>query len=125
MSENEYGNLRRLRIEEREELEFVARLRIGTGEGTRFVMRNVSHGGFMGDCDLPLSPGSEVTLELPALGDLAARVMWSDGNRIGCKLRHGLKFRQIFFLLLLSCREQVEREKLQSANGRGSEHRAA
>lgn len=111
MNESKHANLRRLRTEEREELEFGTVLRDGDGAQIEFVMRNVSHGGFMGDCERPLAPGAEVVLELPAIGPLPATVKWSKGRRIGCRLRHGLKFRQIFFLLLLSCREEVEREK--------------
>ena len=60
-----------------------------------FIVRDLSDHGFMGDCEEPVEVGSEVRLVLPKIGSVTAVVVWKVGERIGCRLRAGLRFSQL------------------------------
>ena len=46
-------------------------------------VRNLSAGGLMADCVLPLAQGQEVEFEIRNIGAVPGRIAWADGHRIG------------------------------------------
>lgn len=46
-------------------------------------IRNLSAGGLMADCALPLASGQAVEVELRNIGAVIGQVAWADGQRIG------------------------------------------
>lgn len=60
----------------------------GTGPAGRpmtLVVVNLSQGGLMARCPLPLATGDRVRIELPLLGMMPAEIRWALGGRIGCQ----------------------------------------
>lgn len=46
---------------------------------------NLSPGGLMARCEVPLAPGDRFRVVLPAAGTRVAEVRWALGGRIGCQ----------------------------------------
>ena len=59
------------------------RLRYGSFRQTEVDLANLSFGGFCAACGVPLRPGEFVSIDLPGIGLVRARVAWSHGGRFG------------------------------------------
>lgn len=46
-------------------------------------VRNLSSGGLMASCTIRFEEGEQVIVTLRAVGDVAGRIVWRDGDRIG------------------------------------------
>jgi hypothetical protein len=55
----------------------------GENHSIQVRIRNLSAGGLMGDCSLPLPQGQEVSFEIRNIGTVPGRIAWADGQRIG------------------------------------------
>jgi len=55
----------------------------GEKQGSQLRIRNISAGGLMADCTLPLATGQEVEFEIRNIGLVPGRIAWADGQRIG------------------------------------------
>jgi hypothetical protein len=47
------------------------------------VVRNISRGGMMADCDFPAAIGDRVEAKIEKFGDVSGRVAWAVPPRIG------------------------------------------
>jgi hypothetical protein len=56
---------------------------VGEKQPIQVRVRNLSAGGLMGDCSLPLAQGQEVEFEIRNIGVVPGRIAWADGQRIG------------------------------------------
>jgi len=56
---------------------------VGETEGSLLRIRNISAGGLMADCTLPLATGQEVEFDIRNIGAVPGRIAWADGQRIG------------------------------------------
>ncbi len=57
-------------------------LRLGAPDAD-MRLRNLSSGGFMAECGVPLSTGDQVLLQLPGVGYMPAQVRWTSASCIG------------------------------------------
>lgn len=48
------------------------------------TVRDISHTGFFAHNSLVLTAGEEIELDLPEIGPRTAKVVWADGQNIGC-----------------------------------------
>lgn len=60
-----------------------SRLRHGDFRQTEVQLANLSFGGFCAICDLPLEPGDFVSIDLPDIGLVRAKVAWCRDGRMG------------------------------------------
>ena len=60
-----------------------SRLRYGNFRQAEVELANLSFGGFCASCDIELNPGEFVSIDLPGIGLVRARVVWFRGGRIG------------------------------------------
>lgn len=54
-------------------------------EITNVIIHDLSRGGLLVQVDALLEVGSEITIEMPEAGSVAARVVWSSGSFFGCQ----------------------------------------
>jgi hypothetical protein len=54
-------------------------------EVTNVIVHDLSRGGLLVQADALLEVGSEVAIEMPEVGAVAARVVWSSGSFFGCQ----------------------------------------
>ena len=54
-------------------------------EVTNVIVHDLSLGGLLVQVDALLEVGSEVAIEMPEAGSVAARVVWSSGSFFGCQ----------------------------------------
>ncbi len=47
------------------------------------IVRNISRGGMMADCDFPVAIGDRVEAKIRKVGDVTGRVAWAVSPRIG------------------------------------------
>ncbi len=74
-----------VRSEPRDEVHYRARAHDAAGRATTMLVVNISPGGLMARCDDGHEPGAVVRVTVPVLGQVAGRVRWSLGGRIGCQ----------------------------------------
>ncbi len=55
------------------------------------IVRNISGGGMMADCDVPLAIGSGVRAKIENYGEVTGRVAWAVSPRIGIAFDTPLK----------------------------------
>lgn len=60
-----------------------SRLRYGDFRQTEVELANLSFGGFCAVCAVALRPGEYVSIDLPDIGLVRARIAWCEGGRIG------------------------------------------
>ena len=60
-----------------------SRLRYGDFRLTEVELANLSFGGFCATCGIALRPGEWVSIDLPDIGLIRARIAWCEGGRIG------------------------------------------
>jgi hypothetical protein len=72
------------------------------GETVEVKLRNISSMGAMVDCDLPVSPGTELTIDIVGVGPVRGIVRWAQAGKFG------VQFGQQFDLTRLA----PKREKL-------------
>lgn len=77
---NDFSNLRRA---ERDEVFLRISLTVGRKTGLSAQLVNISPYGFMARTLEPLSPESRIRIPLPLAGEMAAKIVWSLGGRIG------------------------------------------
>ncbi|RHW18980.1 PilZ domain-containing protein [Sphingomonas gilva] len=63
---------------------------LGT-HGHPAVVRDLSSGGFMAETDQQFIPGETARLQLPEIGYVSARVIWSTGGKVGGAFDQPLK----------------------------------
>ena len=72
------------RTRKRDSLFLSARLTLEGRARTHDVrIRNLSEGGLMAEYELPVEPGTAVTLEMRGLGELTGRIAWCTDGRLG------------------------------------------
>ena len=69
-----------------------ADLRSGGSAPVRVRLCDVSGAGFMAECDHFVPIGSTVSLDLPGVGLVHARIRWSVGGRIGGRFMQPIDF---------------------------------
>ena len=65
------------------------------GQSFPVRLRNISAGGALLESDRSLEPGSEVQLDLPGCGTIAADVRWSQSGRLGINFREEFDLRKL------------------------------
>lgn len=60
-------------------------MRASGNHGIDIIIRNISSGGFMAEASGPFEPETRVRIRLPALGTLAARIVWVKDGQIGAE----------------------------------------
>jgi len=75
------------------------------GERIEIRLRNISAMGALVECDLPVSPGTQLTLDIVGVGPVVGKVRWAQTSRFG------MQFDEVFDLKRLALR----REKLSDA----------
>lgn len=74
------------RSEPRDETHHRARATdLGSGAPLPMLVVNMSPGGLMARCEVPLGVGDRVRVVLPVAGTRVAEVRWALGGRIGCR----------------------------------------
>lgn len=71
------------RAGKRKDVAFPSRLRHGEFLRAEVRIVNLSVYGFRASCDLPLEKGAYVSVDLPNIGLVRARVAWSQDGRVG------------------------------------------
>ena len=87
-------DLTEVRSEPRDEVHYRARAYDAAGRATAMLVVNISPGGLMARCDEPHEPGAAIRVTLPMLGQVAGRVRWSLGGRIGCQFDRPIGVRE-------------------------------
>ena len=90
-----------IRGEPRDEVHYRARAYDAAGRATVMLVVNISPGGLMARCDAGHEPGAAIRVTLPMLGQVAARVRWSLGGRIGCQFDKPIDAREYRDLLAI------------------------
>jgi hypothetical protein len=67
----------------RVEVETRSRLRHGDFRQTEVQLANLSFGGFCARCQVALEPGDFVSVDLPDIGLVRAKVAWCHDGRMG------------------------------------------
>src|SRR3712207_673490 len=67
----------------RVEVEARSRLRYGDFRQTEVALANLSFGGFCALCGVELEPGDFVSIDLPDIGLVRAKVAWCHDGRVG------------------------------------------
>lgn len=75
-----------VRAEPREEVHFRTRATRSERRSIPVLVVNVSASGLMIRCEADLVIGEMITVQLPAVGQVQARVRWALGGRAGCQL---------------------------------------
>lgn len=73
---------------------------LGT-HGHPAVVRDLSASGFMAETDQDFIPGETARLQLPDVGFVSARVIWSNGGRVGGAFDQPLKSAPLARLITL------------------------
>jgi hypothetical protein len=94
-------DLAEVRSEPRDEVHYRARAYDAAGRATAMLIVNISPGGLMARCDEPHEPGAAIRVTLPMLGQVAGRVRWSLGGRIGCQFDRPIAPRDYHSLLAI------------------------
>lgn len=77
------------RTRKRDSLFLSARLTLEGRARTHDVrIRNLSEGGLMAEYELPVEPGTAVTLEMRGLGEVTGRIAWCTDGRLGIAFHH-------------------------------------
>ncbi|HEX8382393.1 MAG TPA: PilZ domain-containing protein [Sphingomonas sp.] len=92
-------DLTEVRSEPRDEVHYRARAYDPAGRPTIMLVVNISPGGLMARCDETYEPGATIRVTLPMLGQVAGRVRWSLGGRIGCQFDRPIAPREYRTLL--------------------------
>jgi hypothetical protein len=53
------------------------------GETVELKLRNISSMGALVECDIPVSPGTELTIDIVGVGPVRALVRWSQSRKFG------------------------------------------
>lgn len=80
---------------ERRIVNLAAALREEGARNTRVVLRDISVGGFKAEAEEPLEHGAEVWLKLPGLEAKRSKVVWGEGNVVGCEFEWPLHPREL------------------------------
>lgn len=64
-------------------VETPSRLRHGDFRLTEVELTNLSFGGFCAHCQVDLEPGDYVSIDLPDIGLVRAKVAWCHGGQMG------------------------------------------
>lgn len=78
---------------------------VGAAEGspeTRVLVHDISQGGLLLECDVPLGTGEKLQIDLPEAGTVEARVAWTSGRFVGCRFARELPGAAISAALLRS-----------------------
>jgi hypothetical protein len=67
----------------RVDVETPSRLRHGDFRQAEVQLANLSFGGFCAKCQLQLEPGDFVSIDLPDIGLVRAKIAWCHGGRLG------------------------------------------
>ncbi|AGH49732.1 MULTISPECIES: PilZ domain-containing protein [Sphingomonadales] len=73
------------RNDTRRPVDINASLRMAGARGIGCVLSNISLAGFMARSYARVEPGRPIWLRVPGFPALAARVIWSDDQRLGCQ----------------------------------------
>ena len=66
------------------------------GERTELKLRNISSMGALAECNVPVAPGDEMTIDIVGVGPVRGLVRWSQSRKFG------LQFEQQFDLARLA-----------------------
>ena len=80
---------------ERRIVNLAAALREEGARNTKIVLRDISVGGFKAEVETPVEHGAEVWLKLPGLEAKRSKVVWGEGNVIGCEFEWPLHPREL------------------------------
>lgn len=69
----------------RRKLHFEARGALGSGNSTNVLVHNLSPTGLLLESQVELSVGEKIGIDLPHVGDTAAKVIWASGKLFGCQ----------------------------------------
>ena len=75
------------------------------GDRVEIRLRNISAMGALVECDLPVSPGTQLTLDIVGVGPVVGTVRWAQASRFG------MQFEEVFDLKRLA----LKRDKLGDA----------
>ena len=84
------------RRSKRVEISIPSRLRHGHFKLAHVEIRNLSFHGFRAEACLPLSPGDYVSIDLPNIGLVRARIAWSREGRFGAVFPTAVDVRKCF-----------------------------
>ena len=84
------------RRSKRVEISISSRLRHGRFKLAQIEIRNLSFHGFRADACLPLEPGDYVSVDLPNIGLVRARIAWSKEGRFGAVFPTAVDVRKCF-----------------------------
>ncbi|HWI88421.1 MAG TPA: EAL domain-containing protein [Sphingomicrobium sp.] len=74
------------------------------GETVELKLRNISSMGALVECDVPVSPGSELTIDIVGVGPVRALVRWSQSRKFG------VQFERQFDLARLAPKQEKRNE---------------
>ncbi|MFA5988642.1 MAG: PilZ domain-containing protein [Sphingomonas sp.] len=77
--------VREARRTERDEVHFRTWISSDAFRRAAALVVDVSCLGFMARCDAAFEPGDTITIGLPTLGPISARIIWALGGRVGCE----------------------------------------
>ena len=79
------------RQEPRDEVHHRARATdLAAGFALPMLIVNLSPGGMMARCDVPLAPADRFWVVLPVAGSRVVEVRWALGGRIGCQFEQAI-----------------------------------
>ncbi|MGN6058972.1 MAG: putative bifunctional diguanylate cyclase/phosphodiesterase [Sphingomicrobium sp.] len=74
------------------------------GETVELKLRNISSMGALVECDVPVSPGTEITIDIVGVGPVRALVRWSQSRKFG------VQFERQFDLARLAPKQEKRNE---------------
>jgi hypothetical protein len=92
----ENARLRQRRSAKRQSLAIETTVRHGPFEQSTIRVEDLSFTGFAGSCLAPLRPGSFISLALPEIGLVRAKVVWTRAGKVGGKFLKPVDVRRCF-----------------------------
>ena len=65
------------------------------GERVEIRLRNISAMGALVECDVPVAPGTQLTLDIVGVGPVVGTVRWAQANRFGMKFNEDFELKRL------------------------------
>lgn len=88
--------MRRQRNAKRRPANFTSYIRCGAFQRVAIVIEDISFGGVSATSDADLRSGMPISVEVPTIGLVRAKVMWTDGRRFGASFLKPVDVRKCF-----------------------------
>ena len=87
------------RLAARDEVHHRARGTDASGRSLQLLVVNLSPHGLMARCEQAITDGDPVTITLPVVGPIRAKVIWALGGRFGCQFDQPVPLARYYELL--------------------------